>query len=87
MIPTPSEIALLVKFVPGHVHLRDGKATPAIQSLIDRGYCSVFTERHGPVGGFTRHVNIQLTEAGRFALACLVLVAEITNTKEPKPTS
>lgn len=49
--------------------LRDGKASPRIQNLINRGYCRTSPVRIGPLGILTGDVCIRLTEAGRTFVA------------------
>lgn len=66
---TTDELAFLLKLANGgNWRLKDGQARPAIQSLIDRGYCRPFPERLGPLGVHTGEHCITITEAGRLAL-------------------
>lgn len=64
------ELAFLRKLASANNwKLRNGQAKPAIQSLIDRGYCHTNKERLGPLGIYTGEVGIGITEAGRLAIA------------------
>ncbi|WP_415907111.1 hypothetical protein [Oleiharenicola sp. Vm1] len=67
---TDNELAFLRKLTEGkNWRLRDGKPTPAIASLVTRGYCRTSPERLGPLGIYTGEVCIDITEAGRAAIA------------------
>lgn len=62
---TEQEIAFLKRIATGNSLLTNGKASPRIQSLIDRGYCRTSPARSGPLGIYTGDIFILLTEAGR----------------------
>lgn len=72
---TPNQINFMTKLRDGYVDTggwalcTSNPPSPAIQRLVDGGYCKLSKARSGPLGLDTGEVMVGLTDAGRTALA------------------